>query len=357
MTGKEKALAIIAEDVERLVSRMPKLLRKLEGKRLMLTGASGLVPSYFLDTIAYLNRHVFKKKTRVLAYIHKPLPTAHRLAYLKNEPWLVWRVSDLNKPFKIEGAYDFIIHAASTASPKDYIKKPLETLDVNVAATRIILEHLRKRPGAKLLFFSSGEIYGIPEPAKKAFKESDIGRVNHLALRACYSEGKRFGETLCLIYARRYNVHVKIARLFHTFGPGIKKEDSRVWSALIFRALEGRDLKLMDARTRRCFCYVTDAIAELWHVLLAAPSGEVYNIGTDRESSIGEFARLVKKYSGRPVIIKDTGVRTGAWEKSASRVRPDITKIVTASGLKPLRNLKESIDRTMRWCRYFYLEK
>ncbi len=350
--NKIDAQKIIFEDIEGMIREIRPLLFRLEGKKLLITGASGMVPSYFLDTIYYLNKNCFSKKTRVSCFVRRDLTEKSRLFYLKNYLYFKFKVVDLGKPFKINGAFDYVIHAASKASPMDYLSNPIETLRTNVAATTTILEYVRSHKNCRFLFFSSGEIYG--DPTVSSIDENYIGKFNHLSERACYVEAKRFAETLCYLYAKKFGITVSIARLFHTFGPGIKKGDSRIWSALIFRALKNKKMEIMDASTERSFCYISDAIKQLWYALLSSKGLTIYNIGNPQTTSIGQFANLVKKISGSSAAIINLKKRTGAWKNSPQKVRPNVDKILLISKMRITTNLEQGLKKTIAWCKKFY---
>ena len=350
--NKTEAQAIIFDDVQNIVKEIYPILSKIEGKKLLITGANSMVASYFLDTVYYLNEKFFSRKTIVHCFLRKKLTRENRLFYLKQNPYFKFIIADLAKTFKINGKFDYIIHAASSASPKDYLSSPIETLLVNVKATMVILEYLKSHRNCKFLFFSSAEIYG--DPGNSRVDENYIGKFNHLSERACYGEAKRFAETLCYFYTKKFVLAVGIARLFHTFGPGIKKNDSRIWSALIFKALEGKNIEIMDASTKRCFCYVADAVKQLWYILICGRNLAVYNVGNPREISIGYFARIVKKIAGSHITITNLRKHEGAWKSSSKRVYPNLDKILKESNIKITTDVEESIRRTVLWCKNFY---
>ena len=164
------------------------------------------------------------------------------------------------------GNLDFVIHAASIASPTYYRKYPIATMDANVNGLRLLLDRCREQqaaghPVSGFLFFSTSEIYGDPPPDQIPTAEAYRGNVSCTGPRACYDESKRFGETLCVNFARQFGLPITIARPFNNFGPGLKITDRRVIPDFARDLFAGKDLVLLsDGSPTRTFCYVADAI-------------------------------------------------------------------------------------------------
>src|SRR5258708_989421 len=184
-------------------------------------------------------------------------------------------VQDLERP-------DFVVHGASIASPTYYRLHPIETMDANVLGLRRLLDHSLRWAPEGFLFFSSSEIYGDPDAANIPTAEAYRGFVSCTGPRACYDESKRFGETLCVNFARVHGIPVTIARPFNNYGPGLRLSDRRVLPDLFKDVLADRDITLLsDGRASRTFCYASDATAGYLRILLLGAKGESYNIGAD----------------------------------------------------------------------------
>ncbi|MBL8992892.1 MAG: NAD-dependent epimerase/dehydratase family protein, partial [Spirochaetia bacterium] len=170
-------------------------------------------------------------------------------------------VAGENLPKDLENA-THVIHLASIASPTFYRKYPLETVDANVWGLRRLLDFYREKKSLRgLLFFSSSEIYGDPAPEAVPTDEEYRGNTSAIGPRACYDESKRFGETLCYLYAEKYGLPVTIVRPFNNYGPGMALRDLRLPSDFAKAILENRDLEMLsDGTPRRTFCYTADAI-------------------------------------------------------------------------------------------------
>ena len=159
---------------------------------------------------------------------------------------------------------------------------------------------LARLHGAKLLFLSSGTVYGEDTSGKQAIAETDFGPLDPLSPRACYGEAKRLAETLCAAYARQYGVHTGIARISHTYGPGLSLDDGRVFTDFIADLLADRDITIKsDGLDSRPFCYISDLIAGLFLILFKGDPGEAYNVGSTDELTIRNLAHLLLDISGK----------------------------------------------------------
>ena len=217
--------------------------------------------------------------------------------------------------------WQYLIHAASIASPIYYRKHPIETMDANVNGLRLLLDRCRAqqgkgRPPSGFLFFSTSEIYGDPPPDQIPTGETYRGNVSCTGPRACYDESKRYGETLCVNFAQQFNLPVAMARPFNNFGPGLKLTDRRVIPDFARDLFAGRDLVLLsDGSPTRTFCYVADAVVGYYRILVRGRPGEPYNIGNEApEISMRDLAELLAKlarklfdYRGKVIYQKSAG--------------------------------------------------
>src|SRR5262249_53731189 len=153
-------------------------------------------------------------------------------------------VQDVCQPVTIDGPVDYIVHAASQASPKYFGRDPVGTLSANVLGTRHLLELARQKQSRGFLYFSSAEVYGQLDPARIPAPESACGPVDPLDVRSCYAESKRMGETMCVCWAYQYGVPARIVRPFHTYGPGMALDDGRVFSDFVAAIVQERDIVL-----------------------------------------------------------------------------------------------------------------
>lgn len=203
----------------------------------------------------------------------------------------------------------FIIHGASIASPTFYRKFPIITLDANIWGLRHLLDFYQNKDIRGLLFFSSSEIYGDPPPEQIPTSEDYRGNVACIGPRACYDESKRFGETMCYLFAKEFNMPITIARPFNNFGPGMRIDDRRVPADFAKCILEKRPIEILSSGTpTRTFCYVADAITGYLKCLVYGKF-DFFNIGIETpEISVLELARLYqtmgKKHFGYSEDVK-----------------------------------------------------
>lgn len=350
MSGKN---SIINQDVDYIIKTVGKDWKKLEGKTLLLTGASGFLPSYFVETIAVFNQSVFKNPCQLLA-ISRSTPTSRsRLVAFQNNPHIKLLAHDVSKPFPIDDSVDFIIHAASRASPRDYRGHPLDTIDTNINGTRYLLEYARQNPVKSFLFFSSGEIYGNPPTEYIPTPETYLGNVDPSSPRACYTESKRLAETLCSTFYREYGVPVKIVRPFHVYGPGQRLDDGRVMADFLNNGLHHQPIVLLsEGKAKRAFCYIADATVGFWKALLSEHHGEVFNIGNDHpEISMADLAKLFSKLFDNLEVEFQISEKNKYLTHSPERCCPDISKAQKMLRYQPRFGLEEGIKRTIQWYR------
>ncbi len=238
----------------------------------------------------------------------------------------------------------YIFHLASPASPVDYQQYPIETLMTNSLGTYNLLELARKNK-AKFLLASSSEVYG--DPLKHPQKEDYFGHVNPVGPRACYDEAKRFAEALTMSYFRQFNLDVRIARIFNTYGPKMKPDDGRVVSTFINQTLRNKPMTVFgDGKQTRSFCYISDMIEGLMAAMFKKNiQGEIFNLGTPQEVRIIELAKLVKKLTKSQSKIKFTKLPTD----DPRRRKPNIAKARKMLKWEPMVNLEEGLKRTIEY--------
>lgn len=272
---------IIAEDLS---------WEKLKNKTVMITGASGMVGSYMLYVLLMLNdeKHYGIKVHAVMRNVNK-LPEEIR----KREDVNVV-VADVTKDIPDVGDIDYIIHAASPASPLIMQNQPVETIAANTIGTFKTLELAKEKNAEEYLFISSREIYGQPDEGQEFFYENTYGFVDQLNPRSCYSEGKKAAETMCVCFHEEYGLNTKIARLAHTYGPGMSIYDGRVQADFLKNVYHNEDIVLKSEGTAvRTYTYIADAIAGMYRILLDSED-IVYNIGNEAgKVSIRDLAEIL----------------------------------------------------------------
>ncbi|HUJ66942.1 MAG TPA: UDP-glucuronic acid decarboxylase family protein [Acidimicrobiales bacterium] len=250
--------------------------------------------------------------------------------------------ADIGSEVTVDGPVDAVINLACPASPADFGPLALEILDVGSRGLRHLLD-LAGRHQATFLQASTSEVYG--EPLIHPQPESYWGNVNPIGPRSVYDEAKRFGEALVTAYGRTRQLDVRIARIFNTYGPGMRADDGRVVSNFVNQALRGEPLTVYgDGSQTRSFCYVDDEVTGLLALLESSYRAPV-NIGNDDERSMLEVAQLVLDLSGSTagIVFKDRPV------DDPSQRCPDLTVARQELGWEPATSLRDGLARTISW--------
>ena len=343
---------VIIEDAEHLLARYGDRFADLSGARVLITGASGFLCSYLVDILATWGQLCGGPPIHILAVDNFVTGSRDRLAHLSAVPSVEFIIHDMTKPLSLKANVDYIVHGASIASPVNYRRFPLETIEVNVAGTWNMLELARACQVKGILHLSSSEIYGDPDPRFVPTSEKYYGSVSCTGPRACYDESKRLGETLCATYFRLYQCPVKILRPFNIYGPGQRLDDQRIVPDLVSAALKKTSLKLFsDGRPTRSFCYARDFVAGLLMVMLSAENGEAFNIGNDEEISISTAAHIVAEVAGGsvPLAVEYTVSNDHDYlTDNPNRRCPDLAKIRARIRWSPEMRFRDGIERTIR---------
>jgi len=342
------ARRIIQEDIETIVSSTPIDWNQFSNQRVLITGASGFLPAYLVETLLYLN------KTRslniyVTALVRNYKHYLNRFSHELDNPNLNVLVQDVSNPINLEFPHHFIIHAASQASPKYYGVDPVGTLSANVLGTMQLLELARQHPIISFLYFSSGEVYG--EATSVPTKETDYGYLDPTSVRSCYAESKRMAENMCISWLVQYDVPTKIVRPFHTYGPGMQLNDGRVYADFVQNIVENNHIFLKsDGLASRAFCYLSDATAGFFTVLINGENGVPYNVGnTNAQISIIDLANLlINLYPEKKlqIVKEDSKLSINYLHSPISRNCPE-TSLINSLGWEAKTSLKDGFRRTI----------
>lgn len=346
-------------DIEYIHKKVREEFETLAGNTILFTGASGFLGYYFIKSILTWNDIYPNKKICVHALDNFPAGIPKWLSK-RNDLKILKKDVTTYKP-SISLVFDYIIHAASIASPIYYRQYPLETINANVQGLYNILSYMVKKQKTTkkvkgLLFFSSSEIYGDPTEGNIPTPENYRGNVSCTGPRACYDESKRFCETLCVNYTKVYNLPIKTARPFNNFGPGLKITDGRVIPDFANDILRNKDIVLLSQGSpTRTFCYITDALIGYIKILIKGRQGEAYNIGVEKpEISMIGLAKKMKKiakkhfgYSGK--IIRRKSKDRQYLTDNPNRRCPQIAKAKKELGYEPQITLDEGLTNTLIW--------
>lgn len=354
---------IIADDLDFICHELSDEFKSLAGKKVLIIGGAGFLGYYLVQALLHQNTKVPPQEALTLTlYDNFIRGVPDWLTGLEGNPSLTLRKHDITDPLPEDmGAFDYIIHAASIASPMFYRKFPIETMDANVDGLRRVLEYCLDMksagtPVSGLLYYSTSEIYGDPTPENIPTPETYRGNVSCTGPRACYDESKRYGETLCVNFAQQHGVPVRIARPFNNYGPGLKITDKRVLPDFARNVLDGNDIVMLsDGAPTRTFCYVADAVVGYFKILIRGRNGESYNIGIEEpEISMSELAdRVVATakelfgYDGK--VIHEVSADTDYLVDNPNRRCPIIKKAREELGYDPKVGVEDGLRRSLIW--------
>lgn len=330
---------IVEEDILNILSQnIP--WDKMSGCQVLVTGAGGFLGGYLVRTLVMLNiNKLLDKPVLITATVREISSGKKQLVDVLNHPYISLIECDLSDPDedKIKG-FNYILHAASLASPKFYGVDPIGTIEPNIIGTSKLLNALDKSSEPRgFLFVSSSEIYGKQSDSQR-LSEKRYGVVDPTLLRSCYAESKRMGEALCIAWAAQRNTPTFIVRPFHIYGPGLKEDDGRVFADFAFNVLKNENLIIKsDGTASRSFCYVSDAISGFFTVLLKGDEATPYNIANPSgELSVSNLAEmLVGLFPHKNLMVKKESQPDHSYMPSQiDRVIPD-TKKVSGLGWYP----------------------
>ena len=335
-------------DIEEISNNLQKYKKIISGKKFLISGANGFLGKYFIKTLLTMNK-TLSKKVKILAIDIK---------FDSCEIYLDKNVKklklDINKIKSLKFKSDYVLHAAGIPSPKHYFNKPIEAIFTSITGTKKLLEYSKKNK-SKFIFFSSSEIYGNPDKKNIPTKENYNGNVSSIEDRSCYDEGKRVGETLCYFYKIKQKVNVAMFRPFNVFGPGMPKNDYRVFPRFFNSIKKNLPITIFkNGKQTRTFCYVTDAITAMFIVIIKGKDF-VYNIGNDKpEINMTQLYNHIKKNIPKKVTYTNINYPKNYPQVEPQRRCPDITKLKKEFNFKNKVSLKNSIKRFYNWSKIHY---
>ncbi len=323
--------SIFEEDIKNIINYFD--MSVFDGKTILVTGATGLIGKLCVKSL--LNSGY---NTQVIALVRDEEKAKNIFGESKR---LTYLVQDINQRINTTRRVDYIIHAASTTSSKDFVEKPVETIYTAINGSRNILEFAKNKRLEGMVYLSSLEIYGANE--KENIKEMDYGYIDILNPRSSYSESKKMVETMCISYGTEYGVPVKIARLAQTFGAGVSISDNRVFAQFAKAIINKENIILhTKGETKRNYCYTTDAVRGIFTILTKGENNNAYNVANENSyCSISEMAHLLEnEYTKVEYKIDEINRGYNPTVKIALN-----TEKLNALGWEAKVNLKEMFDR------------
>ena len=338
---------VFSEDISIIAQDLKQFYDGLEGKTILIAGGKGFLGTYFTNVLIRINQ-VLSKPMKIM--VLDSLITSKDKKEL-NDFNVDFLEQDISEEFEISEDVDYIIHAASIASPPTYRKFPIKTIDVNYQGTRNLLEIAKDKKITSMLFLSSSEIYGDPDIFPTP--ESYVGKVSCTGPRACYDESKRLAETVSILYYQQYNIPIKIARPFNVYGPYLNLNDGRVIPDFMNNAINNSEIIIhSDGSPTRSFCYVSDAIIAFLKLLFSKHDGIICNVGNDEEISMENVAKMIQNMMETPISIKMIKSEDPNYTKDNPQRRcPDLSLIKKSIDYVPKMNLEEGLKRIYTWYR------
>lgn len=322
----------------------------LHGSSLLLSGATGMIGSFLVDTILLRNQE-FNLGCTVYALSRNQEKALSRFAAWSGSPFLRIIEGDVNQGISFpEGeSCAYILHLASNTHPVAYATDPIGTITANIIGTKNMLDLAVRCHARRFLFASSNEIYGENRGDQELFDESYLGYLDCNTLRAGYPESKRCGETLCQAYRKQESLDVVIARLTRSFGPTLQPSDTKAMSQFLRNGLNGENIVLKSTGNQYySYTYTADAVSGLLTILLKGDDGLAYNVADSScDIRLKDLAALIASAAGTQVVFDLPDAIESAGFSKATKARLDGTRL-RALGWRVLFPLETAVDRTMR---------
>ena len=305
--------------------------------RALVAGVAGFLGSN-------LARELLNRNIKVVGLDNYASSGQHNLESLVGAPNFKFIQASVDSELKtlVPEPLDYIFHLASPASPPKYQKLGLETIRANTTGTEN-LARLAIANSARLLFFSTSEVYG--DPLQNPQTEDYWGNVNPIGPRSVYDESKRLGETIVFHLIRTEALNAGVIRIFNTYGPGMDPWDGRVVSTFIRQALLGEPLTVFgDGQQTRSFCYVDDLVEGIIKMAFSKERGPI-NLGNPVENTILELGAVISKHQGGELRLLNTQLPVDDPKQRC----PDISKAKSLLAWEPRTNLEEGIAHTVDW--------
>lgn len=334
----EKDLKIFAENNKQLLSNF-------NNQTILVSGATGLVGSQFIKALLKANK-LLNLNVNLIGLARNEKKAKQIFAQELNDSALQLVYQDIINPIKIENSIDYIIHGASITASKLFKEQPVEVIKISIDGTFNMLNLAKEKKVKSFIYLSSMEMYGTLDDDCYYASEKDLGYLDILNTRSCYSEGKRMCENICVCYAKEYGVNTKIARLAQTFGSGVDYQDNRIFAQFAKSVIDNNDIVLKTkGESYGNYCFTLDVVSALLIILLKGEQGSAYNIANEETNmQIKDMANLV----AHDIAHDQIKVLFEISEKDLG-FAPDVklklnTSALKALGWKPTLNLKEMYE-------------
>lgn len=321
---------------------------RLKNKTLLLTGASGLIGTFFIDVLMKKNE-TDQLGIKIYAAGRNEKAAQKRFSDYWDSDCFSFLKLDVNQSIDSDVNFDYILHAASNTHPVQYATDPVNSLMTNLLGTYNLLEYGRKCGLERFIFLSSVEIYGQALREDDVFDESYCGYIDCNTVRAGYPEGKRAGEALCQAYIAKYGMDIVIPRLSRVYGPTMKLDDSKAMSQFLMNGVRGEDIVLKSEGLQKfSYCYVADVVIGILFVWLKGKTGEAYNVADVKtDMLLRDITQYIAEINGRKVIFQ---LPEDAENKGFSKVTVGVMTPAKLQklGWEPFDDLKSGISKTIQ---------
>lgn len=324
--------------------------KKLEGKTIMLSGATGMIGKCIVDLLMQCNENILlNHPVSVTALSRNEEIAMQRLGEHWHKDTFQYFSCDVNQRIPECGKADYVIHAASNTHPLQYSGDPIGTITSNIIGTKNLLDYAVSHQTERFCFVSSVEVYGENRGDTDRFKEDYLGYLDCNTLRAGYPESKRVGEALCNAYGRAHQLDFVIPRLSRVYGPTMLLSDSKAIAQFIKKAAAGEDIILKSAGTQcYSYTYALDAALAVLTVLLRGESGEAYNVSdTESEVTLRQIAEWLAEDNNVKVIFDIPDAAEQAGYSTATKALMDTEK-VEALGWNPVTHMRDGLRKTVQ---------
>ncbi len=321
---------------------------KLQGRSVLISGATGLVGSFLVDVLMEKNEKGLD--CTVYALGRNAERAAKRFTRWEGSTFLRFIPYDINQPFRRDdlGKVDYILHLASNTHPMQYATDPIGTITTNIIGLTNMLDFAVAHEAVRFAFSSSNEVYGENRGDVELFAEDYCGYINCNTMRAGYPESKRCGEALCQAYKAQKGLDIVIPRLTRSYGPTMLMSDTKAISQFIRKGIAGEDIILKSTGTQFfSYTYMADAVSGLLTVLLCGESGEAYNIAdVTSDIMLKDLAAIIAETAGKEVVFELPDALEASGYSTATKARLDGSKL-RALGWKPAYEIREGLRRTI----------
>lgn len=332
--------AIIENDTNEIINSKFINWTELEGKTILVTGATGLIGSKLVEAFVCAD-----KKIKVIALARSRQRLENLFAKELTDNKIIPHYQDITQEISYPDNVDYIIHTACGTNSDDFINTPVETIDTIINGTKNILNFAKNKNVKSIVHLSSMEVYGETDfQRENSLKEEDLGYIDIHNIRSCYPESKRLAETLCVSFAKEYQIPVKIARLVQITAANASPQDKRVINYFAQCVVNKSAITLQsNGESSRNFCYITDCISGILTILVKGKNGVCYNVANKNAfSSIIDLAKnLTEKYNIPPININID--KTGKYPP-ASKLKVDSSRLEELNW-HALVNLDEMFER------------